>query len=88
MKALEYVVRESVKIKADIVLQDEHEGGIRSILNFGHTIGHAIEALMQPNLLHGECVAIGMLAEAYLARSFGYCQSSTIRRLDNCCAGW
>jgi 3-dehydroquinate synthetase len=69
------VVGRACALKADVVQQDEREGGIRAILNFGHSIGHAIEAL-QPSLssssqtnslLHGECVAIGMIAEARLA---------------------
>lgn len=56
------VIRRSVKIKKNIVEADEKEAGLRSVLNFGHTVGHAIESV-QPSggLLHGECVALGML---------------------------
>jgi len=74
-------------IKARVVVADPKERGVRAILNFGHTIGHAVEAYMQPSLLHGECVAIGMLAEARLARSLGYLglDSSAIRRLEALC---
>ena len=61
--SLIYVIRRSCEIKADIVAKDELEGGPRAILNFGHTIGHAIETVTgYKRLLHGEAVAIGMCA--------------------------
>ena len=78
------VIYRSVAFKARVVCADEREGGERAILNFGHSIGHAIEALMLPTLLHGECVAIGMMEEAVLARSLGHITSAVIRRLDQC----
>jgi 3-dehydroquinate synthase len=56
----------SVAVKVDVVAGDEREGGRRRILNFGHTIGHAVEHLSGYALLHGEAVAIGMVAEAQL----------------------
>lgn len=88
LNVLESVIRQSIGIKAHVVVEDEREGGLRGILNFGHTVGHAIEALMQPALLHGECVAIGMVLEAVLSRSLGHLSnSSVIRRIDNCCRG-
>lgn len=60
------------QIKADVVEQDEREGGLRAILNFGHTIGHAIEAVAGYDVyLHGEAIAIGMLAEAQLGAKLG-----------------
>jgi 3-dehydroquinate synthase len=68
---LEPVVRRSVEIKASVVAADEREAGRRQILNFGHTIGHAIEAGSGFDLLHGEAVAIGMAAEATLAEALG-----------------
>lgn len=59
------LVMESCRIKAEVVAEDEREAGLRSILNFGHTVGHALEtALGHGELRHGECVAIGMVAEA------------------------
>lgn len=64
------VVEQSIRIKKDIVKQDPFEKGLRKVLNFGHTIGHAIESLSWQSsapLLHGEAVAIGMLAEAYIS---------------------
>ena len=60
---LENIIIESLKIKKTIVEEDEREGGIRKILNFGHTFGHAVEAATNmEELYHGECVAIGMMA--------------------------
>lgn len=60
---LENIIIESLKIKKAIVEEDEREGGIRKILNFGHTFGHAVEAATNmEELYHGECVAIGMMA--------------------------
>src|SRR5581483_9914638 len=69
--ALERAVTRSIAIKAEIVAADEREAGRRSILNFGHTIGHAIEASVDFAMLHGEAVAIGMIYEARLARALG-----------------
>jgi 3-dehydroquinate synthase len=68
---LEAVVRRSVAIKAAVVSEDERESGRRQVLNFGHTIGHAIETLSGFDLLHGEAVAIGMTLEAALAERLG-----------------
>lgn len=59
---IEKIITEALLIKKFIVESDEREGGIRKILNFGHTLGHAIEACEIDNLYHGECVAIGMTA--------------------------
>jgi 3-dehydroquinate synthase len=70
--ALAKVVTASVKVKADVVAADEKESGVRMILNFGHTIGHAIEAATQyRKLLHGEAVAWGMIAALHLSLSRG-----------------
>ncbi len=68
----ETIIPWNCKIKARVVEQDERESGLRAILNFGHTIGHAIEALTgYERYLHGEAVAIGMLIEARLGRVLG-----------------
>ena len=64
---LHEIVYISCRHKADVVEEDPKEQGIRALLNFGHTIGHAIEKLEGFQLLHGECVAIGMAAAAYLS---------------------
>ena len=80
--SLKAVVQRAVALKASVVRVDQLERGPRAILNFGHSIGHAIEALCQPALLHGECVAIGMVAETTLAVELGVCRGSdTLPRL-------
>lgn len=58
---VEQVIYRSLKAKAYVVEQDETEGGLRRVLNFGHTVGHAVETVSGYALLHGECVALGML---------------------------
>jgi 3-dehydroquinate synthase len=71
--ALAYAVKRSCEIKADIVHQDEREGGLRAILNFGHTFGHAIESgLGFGKWLHGEAVGCGMVMAAELSLRLGY----------------
>ena len=68
-KALERVIAASIRMKADVVHRDERESGLRMILNFGHTVGHALEqATRYTALLHGEAVGWGMIAASYLAR--------------------
>ncbi len=65
------VIAHSIEIKRTVVAQDPKEGGLRKILNFGHTIGHAIETFYlgsAHHLLHGEAIAIGMICEAYLSK--------------------
>ncbi len=67
-KALEKVIAASIRMKADVVNKDERESGLRMILNFGHTIGHAIEQVTRYKaLLHGEAVGWGMIAALYVA---------------------
>lgn len=65
------LVQRSIEIKIDVVARDEREGGVRKILNFGHTIGHAIEHLTGYGVSHGDAVSIGMVAEARLAERLG-----------------
>src|SRR2546425_10917754 len=79
--AVERVVRRSVEIKAEVVAADEREGGRRAILNFGHTVGHAIEATAKFAVLHGEAVAIGMAYEARLAAALGIAAPATADRV-------
>jgi shikimate kinase/3-dehydroquinate synthase len=70
--ALAYAIRRSCEIKADVVRQDEREGGLRAILNFGHTFGHAIESGMgYGQWLHGEAVGCGMVMAADLSQRLG-----------------
>jgi 3-dehydroquinate synthase len=61
----------SVRIKAEVVAEDTREGGLRQILNFGHTIAHAVEKLRHYDMLHGDAVAMGMVAEARIAEAVG-----------------
>ncbi|RFU79202.1 pentafunctional arom polypeptide [Trichoderma arundinaceum] len=86
--ALKRIVIGSARVKAEVVSSDEREGGLRNLLNFGHSIGHAIEALLTPQLLHGEAVAIGMVKEAELARFLGVLQPEAVARLEKCIASY
>jgi 3-dehydroquinate synthase len=74
---LEPAVTSSVRIKSAIVASDVAERGRRQILNFGHTVGHALEARSGYGLLHGEAVAVGMAVEAWLAEDCGAAQQGT-----------
>jgi 3-dehydroquinate synthase len=77
------LVARSVEIKADVVRRDEREGGVRKTLNFGHTIGHAVELLSNFELLHGDCVAIGMAYESAIAERIGVAAPGTERRVTD-----
>jgi 3-dehydroquinate synthase len=79
--ALEGVVVRSISIKADVVKRDEREGGVRKTLNFGHTIGHAIELRSDYTMLHGEAVAVGMVLESRLAERLGIAEPGTSARV-------
>jgi 3-dehydroquinate synthase len=82
-KALEKVIAASIRMKAGVVNQDEREAGLRMILNFGHTVGHAIEqATRYKALLHGEAVAWGMIAALHLARQRGTISEAQFVRLE------
>lgn len=75
-------VTRSVEIKAAVVREDPREKGRRKTLNFGHTLGHAIELVSGFELLHGECVAIGMVLEARLAEQLGVAMSGTSAEVE------
>jgi 3-dehydroquinate synthase len=80
--ALAYAIQRSCEIKADVVRQDEREGGLRAILNFGHTFGHAIEAgLGYGKWLHGEAVGCGMVMAADLSHRLGFIDAATKERV-------
>jgi len=66
---LEQRVARCVRIKSSIVSQDEREGGLRALLNYGHTLAHALETVGGHQLAHGEAVAIGLIFAAHLARA-------------------
>jgi len=78
-EVMERIIYDSIRIKADIVNRDEKEAGERRKLNFGHTLGHAIEKTM--GLPHGEAVAVGMIAAAGMSSSRGLIPTGTVDRL-------
>jgi len=79
---LEWLIAQSVKLKAEVVSADEREGGLRRVLNLGHTIGHALETETgYKSLLHGEAVAWGMIAATNIALSVGRTDSVTAGRI-------
>ncbi|OLC08378.1 MAG: 3-dehydroquinate synthase [Gemmatimonadetes bacterium 13_1_40CM_70_11] len=80
-RILERVVTRSVEIKAEVVAADEREAGRRAVLNFGHTVGHAIETVVKFAVAHGEAVAIGMAAEARLAERLSLAEPGTAERI-------
>jgi pentafunctional AROM polypeptide len=87
-KLLLSVIKGSIAVKSHIVTVDEKETGLRNLVNFGHTIGHALEAVLTPDILHGECVSIGMVLEAEVARSLGILSNAAVARLSKCLASY
>lgn len=81
VEAIRRMVLRSIEVKASVVSRDEHESGVREILNFGHTLGHALEAASGFGLTHGEAVAIGMVLEARLGERVGHTEPGTAARL-------
>lgn len=80
------IINGSCQIKARVVETDEHEMGLRKILNFGHTIGHAVEILSAETakpLMHGEAIAIGMVAEAKISEALGYISELQLKIIEN-----
>lgn len=85
---IEWLITESVKLKAEVVAADEREAGLRQILNFGHTIGHALEAQTNyRHFLHGEAVAWGMIAAAHVAAEVGKSDQETAERIQRAVLG-
>ncbi|MEE8204548.1 MAG: 3-dehydroquinate synthase, partial [Dehalococcoidales bacterium] len=78
---VEEVVFRSAKIKAGVVAQDETDLGLRNILNYGHTIGHAIETVSGLKVAHGEAIAVGMLAAASISNELGILEAGELARL-------
>ena len=79
------IISRSITIKADVVSRDERETlGIRTLLNYGHTIGHALEAATAyGELLHGEAVSIGMVAAGFISQKMGFVQENLIERQNH-----
>ncbi|PKM54516.1 MAG: 3-dehydroquinate synthase [Firmicutes bacterium HGW-Firmicutes-5] len=82
-EAITELIKLSCLIKSEIVSKDEREQGLRATLNFGHTIGHAIERLMNFKRLHGECVALGMLAASHISYAIGHLTTSDLDRISS-----
>lgn len=74
----------AARYKAFVVSEDEREGGLRNLLNWGHSIGHVIEAILTPEILHGECVSVGSILEARLACHLGILDEAAIPQLIGC----
>ena len=85
-QAMLETVRRGIAIKCDIVRRDEREEGIRAVLNFGHTLGHAIELVSHFRVSHGEAVSMGMVLEARLAERLGVAVAGTRDRIANALA--
>ncbi len=81
-KLLLNIVENCCQIKKSVVEIDEKEHGLRRILNFGHTLGHALEALSRFTVTHGEGVAMGMVAAARISEKTGYLKNSDTRRIE------
>ncbi len=85
-KELIDIVAESVRIKSEIVRQDETEHGLRKLLNFGHTVGHVIEShsmKSQDPLFHGEAVSVGMIAESYISQVTGMIDEKKFNKIES-----
>jgi len=81
--ALEEIVSRSAEIKAEVVGKDEKDLGLRAILNYGHTVGHAIESISDFRVAHGTAVALGMLAAAKISHRMGTLDKTELLRLEN-----
>ena len=78
-----YMAKTNCGIKADVVMNDEKENGLRAILNFGHTIGHAVESAYNFTKTHGECVGTGMAGAAYMAHKRGLIDEALLDEIEN-----
>jgi 3-dehydroquinate synthase len=77
------IILRSLAIKKSVVEQDEREAGLRKVLNFGHTVGHGMESSGgMSELYHGECVALGMVAAAYISKIKGHLSSDDLHMIE------
>lgn len=83
-ETLLYMIKESCKIKRDVVEKDPTEQGERALLNFGHTLGHAVEKLMNFKMLHGQCVAAGCVAAMKLSAFRGDLEETEVHYVEEC----
>lgn len=79
---LEQIIEKNLMIKSWYVEEDEHDYGIRQQLNFGHTVGHAIEKISNFTLSHGQAVAYGMIIESRIANRMGICSNEALERIE------
>ena len=79
-----YMIKESCKIKRDVVEKDPTEKGDRALLNFGHTLGHAVEKLKNFEMLHGQCVAVGCVAALKLSQMRGMVSIEELSYIERC----
>jgi len=79
------IIPRSMAVKIQVIEADPYEGGLRAVLNYGHTIGHAVEKVSNYELRHGEAVAIGMVAEARLAEQIGMAQQGLADEIKDAC---
>jgi 3-dehydroquinate synthase len=80
---IEETVFRAASIKASVVMQDERDTGLRNILNFGHTIGHAVESVSRFKISHGQAVAIGMIAEAKISLKMGTLKKNELNEIED-----
>lgn len=78
---LDYAIAESRRLKQLLVVQDEREGALRHLLNFGHTVGHALETVTNYTVSHGQAVAFGLIVESSIAYLMGYLPKESLDRL-------
>ena len=81
-EACRYISEANVRVKYNVVMKDERESGLREVLNLGHTVGRAAETLSGYTLTHGEAVAIGLMAQAYLSVQMGFMTEDELKRLE------
>ena len=79
-----YMIMESCKVKRDVVEKDPTEKGDRALLNFGHTLGHAVEKLKDFQMLHGQCVAVGCVAAMKLSAMRGHVSEEDVSYVEKC----
>ena len=84
-EACEYIAEHNCSVKYKVVMKDERESGLREVLNLGHTVGRAIETVSDYNLLHGEAVAVGLVAQARLGEKYGFISHENVQRVINLC---
>lgn len=86
--ALEEMTYISCLVKCSVVEEDAKEMGLRKILNFGHTLGHALETVSDFTILHGECVAYGIVAASFISYKRGLCTADTLEAITDLCRSY